>query len=119
MTGSGERVIIRPQAYSGIIAWASTIPTASDPCSPSGGSNIYAVDFSNGKTVLYTLGNATTAAAYFSLSNSVTNLQFVKGPSGVKLEAGDTKGGVLPVPANLAGVITTRLLNWTDVPTAE
>jgi len=119
MTTSGERVIVRPAAYSGIIAWASTIPAASDPCAPSGASNVYAVNFATGQTVLYTLANSTTAAAYFVLSSSVTDLRFVKGTKGVELIAGDNKGGVQPVPGSFNGIVSTRLLNWSEVPTAE
>lgn len=118
MTGTGERVVIKPQSFNGIVAWASLLPST-DPCSPSGISNVYAVNFASAKTVLYTLGNATVPASYFAMSTSVTNFQFLSGQEGVELVAGDTKGGITPVPANLAGVISTRLLNWIEIPTAQ
>ena len=77
------------------------------------------MNFATGQTVLYNVGNSASPVASFSLTNAVTNFQFISGQHGVELVAGDTKGGVSPVPANLATTITTRLLNWTELPTVQ
>jgi hypothetical protein len=37
----------------------------------------------------------------------------------VELIAGDTKGEIPKIPTNLTGTISTRLLTWLEVPTAE
>ena len=118
---SGSRVVTNPVAYNGVVAWATLI-ASTNACSPSGSSNVYAVDYSTGKSVLSPpLSTSTTPAVYQSFTTSITNLSFVSAASAnsVELIAGQTSGSISKVPANLAGTVTTRMLNWVELPTAE
>jgi type IV pilus assembly protein PilY1 len=118
---SGSRVVANPVAYNGVVAWATLI-ASTNACSPSGSSNVYAVDYSTGKSVLSPpLSTSTTPAVYQSFTTSITNLSFVSATSAnsVELIAGQTSGTISKVPANLSGVVTTRMLNWVELPTAE
>jgi hypothetical protein len=67
------------------------------------------------------LSTSTTPAVYQSFTTSITNLSFVSAASAnsVELIAGQTSGSISKVPANLAGTVTTRMLNWVELPTAE
>jgi type IV pilus assembly protein PilY1 len=118
--GTGWR--INPTDYNGIVAFAA-LATTTDPCSPSGSSEVYALNYATGTSVLApTLANSTIPAAYFSTTTGVIKLQFVSNnnsSSSVELIAGDTKGEIPKIPANLSGTISTRLLNWLEVPTAD
>jgi type IV pilus assembly protein PilY1 len=116
---SGFREILGPVAFNGVVAFSALLPTT-DPCSPNGTSYVYVVNYSTGTSVLNpNVTGSTTPAAYFSVSTSLTNLQFISSNNTVELIAGTSSGAITPVPANLAGVIATRLLNWVEVPTVE
>jgi type IV pilus assembly protein PilY1 len=120
--GTGWRMIINPTDYNGIVAFAA-LQSYTDPCSPSGSSEVYALNYATATSVLApTLATSTIPAAYFSTTTGVIKLQFVSNSSsssGVELIAGDTKGEIPKIPANLTGTVSTRLLNWLEVPTAE
>ena len=50
----GERVIVDPADTDfGKISWLGTIPDANNPCSPTGGSRIYAANFETGQSQLF------------------------------------------------------------------
>jgi len=117
---SGSRVITVPKlvAYNGIVAFSALV-TSSDPCNPSGASNVYAMNYATATTVLSPIGSAASSPAYVPFTYAVTNLSFVSANSNVELIAGDTSGAVSQVKANLSGVVATRLLNWAEPPTAE
>jgi type IV pilus assembly protein PilY1 len=118
---SGERMVYNRDItrYNGTVGFATLIPSV-DPCAPSGSSNAYAINYATGKSVLFnTLNNSTTVVADIHLSSAVTSISFVSTASGVELIAGQTSGDVSKVPGNFTGVISTRLLNWTEMPTAE
>jgi len=120
-TATGERVVYNQTItrYYGQVAFATFIPST-DPCSPSGASNGYAIDFSIGKsTVLNTLNNSTTPAAYMHFGSAVTSMSYVSTSAGLELIAGQTSGDVAKVPTSPLAVNATRLLNWTELPTAE
>ncbi len=113
------RVLARPAAYNGVIAFAALLPST-DACSPTGSSNVYAVNYATGKSVLTPpLTTSTTPAVYTSFASAITNLSFISANSKVELIAGETSGTISQVKANLSGMIATRLLNWVDLPTAE
>ena len=122
--GTGWRIVINATDYNGIVAFAA-LQTYTDPCSPQGSSEVYALNYATGTSVLAPpLTTSTTPAAYFTTTTAVTKLQFVNNSSstsssGVELIAGDTKGEIPKIPANLSGTISTRLLNWLEVPTAD
>ena len=118
---AGYRVLSMPVAYNGIVAFSALIPTT-DPCNPQGLSNVYAVNYATGQSVL----NSTTTGAgppttvgYDAFATAVTNLRFIKTNSVPELIAGTTTGALSQVAANLSSTLATRLLNWREIPTAE
>jgi type IV pilus assembly protein PilY1 len=120
--GTGWRVVINPTDYNGNVAFAA-LATTTNPCSPTGSSEVYVLNYATGTSVLSpTLANSTIPAAYFTTTTGVIKLEFVtsnNSSSGVEVIAGTTAGPPQKVPANLTGAISTRLLNWLEVPTAE
>jgi hypothetical protein len=63
----------------------------------------------------------TTGLAWFSTTSAVIDLKFVKNTDTdtTALLAGTASGGIPKVPANLAGIFATRILNWREIPTAD
>jgi len=122
---AGYRVITIPVAYNGIVGFAALLPSSADPCVPGGSSEVYAVNYSTGQSVINatstgTSGSgSTTPAPYESFSTGVINLKIVSNNGTPELIAGDTKGNLTQVGANLTGVLTTHLLNWREIPTPE
>jgi type IV pilus assembly protein PilY1 len=117
--GTGWRVVTNPVAYNGIVAF-SALMTSTNACSPAGTSEVYAVNYATGTSVLNsTTTGSTTPAPYISFTTSVTNLKFVSNNGSAELIAGTTSGSVSQVGANLSSTLATRLLNWREVPTAE
>ena len=112
-SGISWRLVSNPTAYNGIVAFAPLL-TNGNACSPSGQSRIYALDFGTGKSVL-----TPTGMAYVSSANAVTDLAFI-GVNGItRLLSGDNTGNLQNNPiAPLSGV-STRLLNWREVPTVD
>jgi type IV pilus assembly protein PilY1 len=117
---SRYRVTTMPVTFNGIVAFAALVPTT-DPCSPQGSSNVYAADYSTGQSVLNpTTTGSTTPAADVAFPNAVTNLKIVQTNGGTpELIAGTTTGAINQVGANLTGTLSTRLLNWREIPTSE
>jgi type IV pilus assembly protein PilY1 len=120
----GWRVVVNPVAYNGIVAFTDLLTTG-DACSPSGSSRVYVLNYATGTSVLNpaTTGS-TTPAPYMSFTTAVTDLKIVgiNSGSGISPEiiVGTNAGGPpTKVPANLTGVIATRLLNWREIPTAD
>jgi type IV pilus assembly protein PilY1 len=124
------RVTTMPVSYNGIVAFAALVPTT-DPCSPQGSSNVYAVDYSTGQSVINsTTSGSTTPATDVSFGTAITNLKIVDtnatiGTNGTaaggtpELIACTTTGACSQVGVNLTGTLSTRLLNWREIPTAE
>jgi type IV pilus assembly protein PilY1 len=123
------RVTTMPVSFNGIVAFAALIPTT-DPCSPQGSSNVYAVDYSTGQSVLNSIAGATTPAVDVTYTTAITNLKIIEtnatiGANGVavggtpELVACTTTGACNQVGVNLTGTLSTRLLNWREIPTAE
>jgi type IV pilus assembly protein PilY1 len=114
------RVTSMPVTYNGIVAFSALVPTT-DPCSPQGSSNVYAVDYSTGQSVLNPATTGTTTPApYVTFPSAVTNLKIVETNGGTpELIAGTSTGSVSQVGANLTGTLATRLLNWREIPSAE
>ena len=118
---AGFRDLSIPVAYNGIVAFAALEPTT-DPCSPQGSSNVYAVNYATGLSVLNSTSTGTNPppGTDVSFPSAVTNLRFVvTNGSTPELIAGTTTGALSQVGANLTGTLSTRLLNWRDIPTAE
>jgi type IV pilus assembly protein PilY1 len=117
---AGYRVTSTPVTYNGIAAFSALVPTT-DPCSPQGSSNVYAVNYSTGQSVLNpSVSGTTTPGVDVPFPSAVTNLKIVQTNGQTpELIAGTTTGALSQVGANLTGTLATRLLNWREIPTAE
>ncbi|MDQ0025747.1 type IV pilus assembly protein PilY1 [Variovorax paradoxus] len=109
----GWRVVSPIETYSGIVAFPSLLTTG-DACSPSGQSRVYALNYGTGKSVLINSPNG-----YIQYGSAITDLTFVSVDGTTKLIGGTTKGDVEKLPADLAGGVSLRLLNWREVPTVN
>jgi type IV pilus assembly protein PilY1 len=121
----GWRVVENPVAYDGVVAFSSLLTTGS-ACNPGGQSEVYAINYGTGLSVITnTQTNSTTPLAYVSVSSAVTNEKFfndngTSASTNPQLEVGNSNGGApTPIPTNLSTAINTRLLNWREIPTAE
>jgi type IV pilus assembly protein PilY1 len=113
------RVLSIPVAFNGIVAFSALVPTT-DPCSPQGSSIVFALNYSNGQSVLTsTTTGTTTPPAYDTFASAVTNLRIVESNGVPELIAGTTTGALSPVGANLTSTLATRILNWREIPTAQ
>ena len=116
----GWRDIVRPVAYNGVVAFTALL-TNGNVCSPGGTSEVFALNYSTGTSVL--VNNST---GYIASNYPVTDLKIVQAPPATaggapvpEIIAGDTSGAVTPVQANLGSGTATRILNWREVPTAN
>jgi type IV pilus assembly protein PilY1 len=129
--GTGWRMVnVNPVAYDGIVAFA-VLQVSTDPCSPAGKSEVYAVNYSTGTSALSpTTTGSTTPAANTSYTNAVINLSFANtnatssgtgSSSGgsTELLAGTTGGGPYVINGKFSTGGYTRLINWREIPTAE
>jgi type IV pilus assembly protein PilY1 len=125
---SGYRVLSAPTAYNGVVAF-STSAVSTDPCSPQGTSDVYAVNYASGRSVINstssdtsgqnTGGSATTLVPAVAFTSAVNNLKIVSNNGTPELIAGTTTGALSQINADLSSIFGTRLLNWREVPTAE
>ncbi len=112
VTGSvGWRVISAPTAFSGLVAFASTLPTG-DACSPGGISRIYALNYAKGTSVL------DRTLAYQVQASVVTDLFFVTARGNPRLVAGTSKGEV-KAPAGTFWSFDPRQLGWRELSTVR
>jgi len=118
---AGYRVISQPAAYNGVVAFTALLPSTSDPCNPGGTSEVFAVNYAVGESVLYSTTNtgSTVTVAYDTYTTPVTSVQILGNGSTAVLVASETTGSIPVVPANLNAAITTRLLNWREIPTPD
>jgi type IV pilus assembly protein PilY1 len=107
-----------PVSYNGIIIF-SALSSSTNACSPSGTSEIYGINYATGTSVLNSTTTPTTIVSNIAYTSSITNMEVVNANGSIELIAGTTTGAITKVPANLLGVLSTRVLNWRDVPTAE
>jgi type IV pilus assembly protein PilY1 len=119
-----------PVSFNGVEAFSAVVPTT-DPCSPQGSSNVYAVNYSTGQSVLNPATTGSPPVADVSFSTAITNLKIVATnatngtgtnvPTGgtPELIACTTTGNCNQVGVNLTGTLATRLLNWREIPTAQ
>ncbi len=126
-TGIARRIILNPKAYNGIVSFADLLTTG-DACSPKGTSYVYAVNYSNGVSVLGANTSVSTSTAgvtynatggYYAIGSAVTDLRFASVNGKTELIAGDAMGDIVQVYASLGSVLSTRLLNWREIPTAD
>lgn len=114
-SGIGWRTIIDPVAYNGIVSLTTLLP-GSDPCNPAGTSRVYALDYSNATSVLQP-----TTLPFVSYASTVIDSRFVGNNGTPELIVGFSAGAnpLAKVPALLTGTVTTRILNWREVPSVE
>nr|WP_297528827.1 PilC/PilY family type IV pilus protein [uncultured Roseateles sp.] len=119
---TGYRVINDPAYFGGTVAFAATLPSSADPCSPSGSSIVYAIDLGTGQSRF--ANNAT----YFDPGSAVTDVQFVETDGKPTLIVsvdrkctGDScnpncSGNLCAPPVPPPNGVGPKLLNWREVP---
>jgi type IV pilus assembly protein PilY1 len=143
---AGSRVVSEAVTYNGIVAF-SALAMSSDPCSPQGSSDVYALNYATGVSVLNpTSTSSGTPAPFAAFSTSVNGIQFVSNNGTVELIVGtsastsaSTNSGssgssgsgtngsgsststapIYAPPGTYSNTPATRLLNWREIPTAE
>jgi type IV pilus assembly protein PilY1 len=124
-SGIGWRVVLNPQAFNGIVTFATSLTTATNPCSPQGSSRVYAIDYA---TVLSVLQPTTDPAnptgppipvPFVTYGVAAINLRFAGANGNPEIIVGFTKGDPERVNASLTGTLATRILNWREIPTVE
>jgi type IV pilus assembly protein PilY1 len=124
-SGIGWRVILNPQAFNGIVTFATSLTTATDPCSPQGSSRVYALDYGSVLSVLQPTTDPANPTGppipvpFVTYGVAAINLRFAGANGNPEIIVGFTKGDPQRVAANLTSTLATRLLNWREVPTVE
>jgi type IV pilus assembly protein PilY1 len=115
-SGIGWRIILNPLAYNGIVVFTDLLTQSTDPCSPSGSSRIYALNYGTAISVLQP-----TVVPYDSYTNQVINVRIAGANGNPEIVAGFSSVATPPVavPANLTSTVATRILNWREIPTAD
>jgi type IV pilus assembly protein PilY1 len=115
-SGIAWRIILNPLAYNGIVVFTDLLTQGTDPCSPSGKSRIYALNYGTATSVLQP-----TTVPYDSYTNQVINVRITGANGNPEIVAGFSSVATPPVavPANLTGTVATRILNWREIPTAD
>jgi type IV pilus assembly protein PilY1 len=112
-----QRVNVDPTANQGIVAFLANLPNGS-ACSPSGVGTVYAVNFSNGQTVLLN-NDLSTPAVSIPTSGLGTDIAIVSVGGKLELYSGGSKGTVAKDPASLTTASGVKQINWRDVPTTN
>jgi type IV pilus assembly protein PilY1 len=113
------RVILNPQAFNGIVTFATSLTTATDPCSPQGSSRVYAIDYATVDSVLEPNISGDPVPPFNQYAVSAINLRFAGANGSPEIVVGFTSGVPEKVPANLTSSLATRILNWREIPTVE
>jgi type IV pilus assembly protein PilY1 len=114
----GWRVILNPQAFNGIVTFATNLTTATDPCSPQGSSRVYAIDYASANSVLQP-SVAGPIPSFDTYGVAAINLRFVGANGSPEIVVGFTNGFPEKVAANLTSGLAIRILNWREIPTVE
>ena len=123
-SGIGWRVVLNPQAFNGIVTFAASLTTATNPCSPQGSSRVYALDYGTVLSVLQPSPGPTGSpppgpVAFVTYTFAAINLRFAGANGTPEIIVGFAKGDPERVNANLTGTVATRILNWREIPTVE
>jgi type IV pilus assembly protein PilY1 len=113
------RVVLNPQAFNGIVTFATSLTTATDPCSPQGSSRVYAIDYATVDSVLLPTVVTDPIPAYIQYGVAAINLRFTGANGNPEIVVGFAKGNPERVNASLTGTLATRILNWREIPTVE
>lgn len=111
----GWRVVGATTYYNGIVGFSSVLPTG-DACNPSGRSNVYAVNFSNGASVLKNSDNE--VANYLAQDSLIIDFSFFNVQGKVQPWIGDNKGALEKVSGTFS-TQRTRSLNWRELSTVH
>src|SRR6185437_2016143 len=118
-SGIAWRVVLNPQAFNGIVTFATSLTTATDPCSPQGSSRVYGVDYATVDSVLLPPSPGGFIPPYNQYTVAAINLRFTGANGSPEIVVGFTKGAPEKVSASLTGTLATRILNWREIPTVE
>jgi type IV pilus assembly protein PilY1 len=118
-SGIAWRVILNPQAFNGIVTFATSLTTATDPCSPQGSSRVYAIDYATVDSVLQPTIAGNPIPSFDAFSDSAINLRFTGAHGNPEIIVGFSVVPPEKVPASLTSLLATRILNWREVPTVE
>jgi type IV pilus assembly protein PilY1 len=118
-SGIAWRVVLNPQAFNGIVTFATSLTTATDPCSPQGSSRVYAVDYATVDSVLLPPVVGGPIPSFDQYTVAAINLRFTGANGNPEIVVGFTKGAPEKVSASLTGTLATRILNWREIPTVE
>ncbi|HTD73487.1 MAG TPA: PilC/PilY family type IV pilus protein, partial [Steroidobacteraceae bacterium] len=113
------RVVLNPQAFNGIVTFATSLTTATDPCSPQGSSRVYAIDYATVDSVLLPTVVTDPIPSYIQYGVAAINLRFTGANGSPEIVVGFAKGNPERVNASLTGTLATRILNWREIPTVE
>lgn len=112
-SGIAWRIVSDPATFLGIVTFTPTLPTITDPCSPSGVSRIYAGDFTTGLSVLVNSAGGVINA--LEVNTVVTDLRFLSVGGKSRLIAGTEKGDLLRPQGNFGSTVGLRRINWREV----
>ncbi len=87
-SGIAWRVILNPQAFNGIVTFATSLTTATDPCSPQGSSRVYALDYATVDSVLLPTNVGDPTPSYILYAVAAINLRF----TGANGNPGNSRG---------------------------
>ncbi|HMV16767.1 MAG TPA: PilC/PilY family type IV pilus protein [Rhodocyclaceae bacterium] len=111
-SGVTERVVLALQANDGVLSWVGSLPN-SDPCSPSGASRLYSVQYGSGQSVFYELVNGLRSpVAYLSIDQGLADITLVRYGSSIRVVGTDTKGGAKVYGNTIAESSDPRVVNW-------
>jgi type IV pilus assembly protein PilY1 len=124
VSGIGWRMVLNPQAFNGVVAFATSLTTATDPCNPKGSSRVYAIDYASINSVLLPPAVGGPVPPFDSYTDSTINLRFVNNSNstnnnGTEIVAGFSSNPLAAVNSNLTSPLATRILNWREIPTVE
>jgi type IV pilus assembly protein PilY1 len=118
-SGIGWRMVLTPQAFNGIVTFATTLTTSTDPCSPQGISRVYAIDYSTADSVLQATAGG-PPIAHYDLPRQISDLRFASNNGTIQLLGGTVDSNNLTnILGSFAGSLATRMLNWREIPTAD
>jgi type IV pilus assembly protein PilY1 len=118
-SGYAWRVDIKPTSYNGTVAFAAFLPSG-NACALSGLGEIYSVNYATATSIL-----TSQPSGFYAVPSAVVNLNYIgltqssSSGSSAELIAGLANGTVIKIPETLTSSVTTRLLNWRELPAVE
>lgn len=110
--GVAWRINVTPTAADGVAVFTATL-TSGDACSPAGKGQAYAVDYSNGYSVL--TNSRGDLVSYVSLNSSPTDNVLFKVDGVLRGLIGDATGGTTELTLKRIASLVVRLINWREL----